>query len=202
MKRIAPIVWNLLGSAILAFGLYQVHSFSEVTEGGVLGLTLLLHNQLHISPAVSGFVLNFICYFIGWRVLGKSFVLYSFVAGGAFSLFYGLFEQFPPLFPQLADQPFYAAILGALFVGMGVGICVRNGGAPSGDDALAMSLSKGTGCSIQWVYLAGDLLVLALSVVYIPLGKLMYSLLTVVISGQLIGLIQRIPKKKKSTRFV
>ena len=32
----------LLGSAILAFGLYNVHSFSGVTEGGVLGLTLLL----------------------------------------------------------------------------------------------------------------------------------------------------------------
>ena len=31
----------LSGSAILAFGLYQVHSISGVTEGGVLGLTLL-----------------------------------------------------------------------------------------------------------------------------------------------------------------
>ena len=31
----------LAGSAILAFGLYNVHSFSNVTEGGVLGMTLL-----------------------------------------------------------------------------------------------------------------------------------------------------------------
>ena len=30
----------LAGSAILAFGLYNVHSFSNVTEGGVLGMTL------------------------------------------------------------------------------------------------------------------------------------------------------------------
>ena len=35
-------VMALLGSAILAFGLYNVHAFSGVTEGGVLGLTLLL----------------------------------------------------------------------------------------------------------------------------------------------------------------
>ena len=34
----------LSGSAILAFGLYQVHSISGVTEGGVLGLTLLGHH--------------------------------------------------------------------------------------------------------------------------------------------------------------
>ena len=32
----------LFGSAFLAFGLYHVHSFSGVTEGGVLGMTLLL----------------------------------------------------------------------------------------------------------------------------------------------------------------
>ena len=34
------IVFSLIGSAILAFGLYNVHSISSVTEGGVLGLTL------------------------------------------------------------------------------------------------------------------------------------------------------------------
>ena len=32
----------LLGSAILAFGLYNVHALSGVTEGGVLGMTLFL----------------------------------------------------------------------------------------------------------------------------------------------------------------
>ena len=40
------IIVSLLGSAILAFGLYNVHSISSVTEGGVLGLTLLLHHWL------------------------------------------------------------------------------------------------------------------------------------------------------------
>ena len=31
----------VLGAAILAFGLYNVHSQSHITEGGVLGMTLL-----------------------------------------------------------------------------------------------------------------------------------------------------------------
>lgn len=48
---------------------------------------------------------------------------------------------------QLADRPLLAAILGALFVGIGVGLCVRAGGAPGGDDALAMSIHKVT----NWV---------------------------------------------------
>ena len=63
----------LLGSAILAFALYNIHSLSGVTEGGQLGLTLLLQHWFRISPALSGAVINGICYLIGWKTLGKSF---------------------------------------------------------------------------------------------------------------------------------
>lgn len=180
----------LFGSAILAFGLYNVHSFSGVTEGGVLGMTLLLHYWLHISPAISGFVMNMACYLFGWKVLGKDFVLYSVIAGGGFSIFYAICEQFPPLWPQLADMPLAASVIGAIFVGVGVGLSVRAGGAPGGDDALAMGLSKITHKNIQWVYLISDLVVLALSLSYIPINRLVYSLLTVVLSGQIIGWMQ------------
>ena len=52
-------------SAVLAFGLYNIHALANVTEGGVLGLILLLEHWLHISPALSGFVLNAACYGFG-----------------------------------------------------------------------------------------------------------------------------------------
>ena len=182
----------LLGSAILSFGLYQIHSMAGVTEGGVLGMTLLLHHWLDLSPAVSGLVMNAACYLLGWRLLGREFIAYSIVAGGGFSLFYWIWEQFAPLWPQLAEFPLLAAVLGALFVGVGVGLSVRAGGAPGGDDALAMSISKLTHWDIQWAYLISDLVVLLLSASYIDLGRLACSLLTVVLSGQLIGVVQRI----------
>lgn len=178
-------------SGLLAFGLYNVHSISGVTEGGILGLTLLLEYWFHISPAVSSFILNGICYFIGWKLLGKVFLAYSMVASAGFSLFYGIFEQFEPLFPQLAAMPLTSAILGALFVGISVGLCVRAGGAPGGDDALAMSISAVTPMKIEWVYMLSDLTVLLLSLSYIPFRRIAYSLLTVTLSGQLIGIVQR-----------
>ena len=184
---------NLAGSAILAIGLYHVHSLSGVTEGGILGATLLLQHWFHISPAWSGLVMNAACYLLGWKLMGRDFVLCSIVAGGGFSLFYALFEQFPHLWPQLAGMPLLAALVGALFVGIGVGLCVRAGGAPGGDDALAMSISHITGWNIRWPYLLSDLIVLVLSLTYIPLERIGYSLLTVILSGQLIGLMQRIP---------
>lgn len=184
-------ILSLVGSAILAFGLYNVHSFAGVTEGGILGLTLLLNYWFDISPALSSLVLNGACYVFGFFTLGFDFVMYSIVAGGGFSLFYAIFERFDPLWPSLASMPLAAAVVGALFVGVGVGICVRAGSAPGGDDALAMGLEKLTKIKIQWIYLMSDITVLALSATYIPLRRLIYSLLTVAISGQLIGIIQR-----------
>lgn len=185
-----PCIVSLLGSAILAFGLYNIHSFSGVTEGGVLGLTLLFHKWFGISPAVSGLVMNVFCYLIGFKLLGKDFIIYSIFAGGGFSLFYAVFEQFEPVWPELSNMPLTAAILGAVFVGVGVGLCVRVNSAPSGDDALAMGLSKQFKLGIQWVYLIGDVTVLAMSLTYIPIEKLIYSLITVIISGQIVGLFQ------------
>ena len=187
----------LLGSAILAFGLCHVHAYSGVTEGGVLGLTLLLHHWLGISPSASGLALNAVCYLAVWRTLGRSFVLVSLVAGGGFSLFYALFELLPPVFPLLAQHPLAAALVGALFVGVGVGLSVRAGGAPGGDDALAMTLSALLRVPIERIYLASDLIVLALSASYLPPSNLACSLLTVVLSGQIIGLMQRIGVPQK-----
>lgn len=184
-------VWLcIIGSAILSFGLYNIHALSGVTEGGILGMTLLLHHWLGVSPAVSGFVMNAVCYLIGWKLLGRSFVAYSIVSGGCFSVFYAIFEQFPPVWPQLADDPLIAAVLGAAFVGVGVGLCVRAGGAPGGDDALAMSISKATKTDIRWSYLASDLIVLALSLSYLDAKRIALSLLTVLLSGQIIGIVQ------------
>lgn len=186
----------VLGSAILAFGLYNVHSISGVTEGGVLGLTLLLEHWFGISPSISGLVLNGACYVLGLTLLGKEFILYSIIAGGGFSLFYAIFERFPPLWPQIAQMPLAASVAGAAFVGVGVGLCIRANAAPTGDDSLALSLSHHFKIGIQWVYLLCDLIVLALSLTYIPFSKIIYSLLTVVLSGQLIGLIQKAGKPR------
>lgn len=188
MKSLCLLVF---GSGLLAFGLYHVHSFSGITEGGVLGFTLLLYQWFDISPAISGFVLNLLCYGIGFKLLGKRFTICSIIAAVAYSLFYSIFEQFPLLWPNLVNHPLLAAILGGLFVGVSVGICVRVGGAPGGDDALAMTLAYVYKTKIENIYLFTDILVLTLSLSYIPFSRIVYSFITVIISGQVVGLIQR-----------
>lgn len=186
----------IIGCIILAFGMYNIHSISGVTEGGTIGLTLLLENLFNISPAISSFILNVICYAIGIKTLGKNFLIYSGIASVSFSAVYAVTELFPRVYPAIADYPLAAAIVGAVFVGVGVGLCVRAGGAVSGDDALAMSLAKITKLKMQWIYLISDLVVLLLSLTYIPFSKIVYSLLTVVISGQIIGFVSEKGGKK------
>ena len=197
MKTPLRVFLALAGALIQAVGLCNIHAFAEVTEGGVLGATLLIEHWFAISPALSALVLNVLCYLFGWRTLGKDFLLYSALCGLAYSIFYALLEPFAPLWPSLVASPLAAAIVGAAFIGVGAGLCVRIGGAPGGDDALAMALSRLTGLDIQWVYLLTDGLVLGLSISYIPLAKLGWSLLTVVLSGQIIGWIQKIGTNPK-----
>ncbi len=188
-----------LASAFQAFGMYNIHALSGVTEGGIFGLILLLDHWLHLSPAITSFLLNGGCYLLGWKTLGKDFIGYSVVASLGYSASYAICEQFPPLWPQIANLPLTAALVGALFIGIGAGLVVRIGGATSGDDALAMSLRAITGLRVEKIYLISDLTVLALSLSYIPLRRIGYSLLTVILSGQIIGWIQKIPLPKKRT---
>lgn len=189
----------LLGVAISSFGLYNIHAQCGVTEGGVLGATLLLRHWFGISPAISEFVMDVICYALGYKYLGKAFLRCSIVATCGFSFFYGIYEQFPPLLPNFSDQPLIAAILGALFVGVGVGLVVRIGGAAGGDDALALVISKLSKQPIARAYLFTDVVVLVLSLSYIPLRQIAFSLVTVTISSYVIGFVQNFGKQTEDS---
>lgn len=195
--KLSNCILIIFASLIQAFGIYNVHALSSVTEGGVLGMTLLIQHWLYISPAVSSFVLNGLCYLFGWKTLGKEFIGYSAVSIATYSIGYAVCEQFPPLWPGIAQLPLLAALVGALFIGVGAGLCIKAGGATAGDDALAMSLNHILGWPIEQVYLVSDLTVLLLSLSYIPFRRIAYSLLTVILSGQIIGLIQKINIKER-----
>lgn len=188
----------LLGSVILAFGLYNVHSFSLVTEGGQLGLALLLQHWFSISPAYFTVVANAIGFLIGWKTLGKPFIVCSAICTLGFSLTFRICEQFPPLWPNLINYPVLAGIAGAIFVGVGTALCVHNGGAPSGDDALAMSLCHRFNLKIQWVYFIFDYIIIGLSLTYIPLKRIVFSILSATLSTSIVGLMERIFPKSES----
>lgn len=186
-----------IGMAILAFGLYNIHSRTLVSEGGVLGATLLLQYWFGISPSITSFLLDAICFAIGTKVLGWGFLRDSLIASGLFSIWYAVFERLGPVLPDLSATPLLAAIFGALFVGVGTGMIVIYGGACGGDDALVLTFQKLRGTPVSLTYFISDFTVLMLSLSYIPFKRIIYSLLSVCISSAVIELICYIQRKLK-----
>ena len=194
------ILWILVGAAICTFGIHNIHQQVGITEGGVIGGMLLLEHWLRISPAYITPVLDIACYLLALKYLGAGFIRTSILSTLSVSLFYKLWEQFPPMLPDLSGHPLVAAVLGALFVGIGVGIIVRQGGSSGGDDALALVISKVSKCRLSFAYLFTDLTVLVLSLNYIPVSRIAFSLVTVTVSSFLIDKVQdfRFPFPQKA----
>ncbi len=194
-QSLKNILVILLGSCILAFGMYNIHDTAKITEGGVLGLILLFQAWFKISPSIIGPCLDGLCYLIGWKVLGFQFLKNAILASCGFSFFYSLFEKSGPVFPEWIHIPIVASVLGACFVGVGVGLVVRKGGACGGDDAIALTFSKLLKCRISQVYFVTDMTVLILSLSYIPFINIFYSLISVMLSSFIIEKIQTIQFK-------
>lgn len=177
----------LIGSTILAFGVYNFYYLNSITEGGVLGIILLLKNIFGFDVSVAGAILDIALLIMGFKMFGKKFFIYSVGASVGFSVLYDIFETVGPLVPQMGM--FTSAVLGGLSVGIGCGIMMRVGCASGGDDALAMIISKVTSLKLSTVYLITDGIVLLLSVSYIPAVQLVYSIVAVLISGKTIDFI-------------
>ena len=194
------ILWIVLGAAIASFGIHNIHQQTGITEGGVIGAMLLVEHWLGFSPAYITPVLDALCYVLALRFLGGRFLRTSVISTLSVSLCYKLWEQFPPMLPDLSGRPLAAAVLGGLFVGVGVGLIVRQGGSSGGDDALALVISRVTHLRLSFAYLFTDLTVLGLSLTYIPVNRITFSLVTVTLSSFLIDQVQqvRLPRPQKA----
>lgn len=83
-----------------------------------------------------------------------------------------------------------AALLAGLFAGTGVGVVFRFGGTTGGTDILAKLFQLKKGIPIGRMMFIFDSVVLALSLSYIDLKQMMYTLIASFLAMQMINLIQ------------
>lgn len=178
----------LLGSLILAFGFYNFYYLNNITEGGVLGLLLLLKNLFNIEPSLANIIIDGLLLLLGYKFFGKKFFIYSIFASISFSIMYNWFESIGPILPKI-DSMLLSTILAGISVGIGVGLIVKAGAAAGGDDALALVISKFTSLHVGQVYMLGDISILLLSLLYLSVFDVFYSLIAVTISGKVIDYI-------------
>ncbi len=184
----------LAGSLILAFGVFNLNYQNNITEGGVLGVLLLLKNLFNIEPSLSNIIIDASLFMVGYKFFGKNFLINSIIATCSFSIFYAIFEGIGPIVPTF-DSKLLGTVLSGLFVGIGVGMVVRNGAAAGGDDALALVISKITSLTIGRIYMIGDIAVLLLSLSYLSTYDIFWSLIAVNISGRVIDFIYNYKSK-------
>lgn len=190
LLRPANLAPMLLGAAILTFGLHNIHSRTSITEGGVLGLLLFANHWTGLPASVVSPVLDLLCYLLALRYLGAGFIRTSLVSTAAVAGCFKVWEGLPFLLPDLSAWPLLASVLGAGFVGLGVGLIVRQGGSSGGDDALALTIARVTRWRLSRAYLFTDLVVLGLSLTYLPAGRIVFSLITVTLSSWIIDRVQ------------
>ena len=178
------------GAMICSFGIHNIRQRTNITEGGIIGLMLLIEHWFQISPAYITPILDISCYLLAYKFLGTGFIKMSVISTTCVSAFYKLWEQFPPMLPDLSDHPLIAAVCGGIFVGIGVGLIIRQGGSSGGDDALALTISRTMHWRLSRAYLFTDLTVLVLSLSYIPFNRIVFSLITVTISSFLVDWVK------------
>ncbi|WP_281164966.1 YitT family protein [Liquorilactobacillus sicerae] len=165
-----------VGSSLYAFGLVMVNIANNLAEGGVTGITLILRYWFSIDPAISTILLNIPLVIIGYRYLGKTALTYTIF--GIFSLsFFIWLWQHVDFSVNIDHDLFLAGILAGLIGGSGSGIVYRFGGTTGGTDIVARIFEKHRGVAMGKTLLTFDCVVLTLSLSYVSLRKMMYTLL-------------------------
>ncbi|MNW57025.1 hypothetical protein D3C74_347930 [compost metagenome] len=188
----------LSGTLLLAFTYYHINYQNHLTEGGVVGLSLLGKYVLGISPSLSILILDIPVLLIAMIFKGRAFVLNTFISVGAFTVFYSLMERYSGWVINLQDNLPLAALLSGVLTGLGAGMVLRGGGASGGDDILSLLISEWKGIKVGTVFILMDVIVLALSLFYMPLKETLYTVIAVVVAGYVITFTTSLGRPKLS----
>ena len=188
--KLKNILFILIGSAIMAFGVVHFNMQNQLAEGGFTGITLLIYNLTGLSPSISNILLNLHLFFIGYRLLGRKTFIYTIIGTVGLSIFIAIFEKYQLHIP-LKDDLMLAALFAGVFIGVGLGIIFRYGGTTGGVDIIARLVFKYKGYSMGKTMFIFDFCVITLSLAtYLDYKEAMYTLVLVFIGSRVIDFIQ------------
>ena len=131
-EQLASAVQIALGCALgaLAYPLFLVPN--HIAPGGLTGLATVLNYLFHWPVGTTSLVMNVPLFIIGYRAMGRVFVVRSLVATVLFSV---LIDVIP--LPPMTQQPMLGALFGGVLVGAGLGLILRGGATTGGTDMVA-----------------------------------------------------------------
>ncbi|MBF8807842.1 MAG: YitT family protein [Enterococcus lacertideformus] len=188
VKTIKEIALIIVGTGIYAFGLVYLNIANQLAEGGVSGITLILHALFGIDPAYSTLIINIPLILLGGKILGKRSFTYTILGTLSLSVFLWIWQRVP-LQINLQHDLLIVSLLAGLIAGIGSGLVYRMGGTTGGSDIIARILEKNYGISMGRSLLVLDVIVLFASLSYIDLKRMMYTLIVSYVFSRVIDSI-------------
>lgn len=118
----------VLGGA--AYPLFLVPN--AIAPGGLTGVATILNYLFDLPVGVTSMLLNLPLFLLGYRAMGRTFVIRSFIATVLFSVFIDLLKL-----PPLTDDMLLGSVYGAILLGLGLGLILRGGATTGGSDMVA-----------------------------------------------------------------
>lgn len=190
-KLFQPINFLMIGigTALYSFGFVEFLMGNNLAEGGLAGVTLILHALFKINPAYTQLIFNIPLLLIGYKYLGKKSFVYTIYATFMMSFFIYIFQEIN-ITIDINNDYLIAALLAGIFSGLGTGIIFRYGGTSGGGDIIAKILEAKKGYQVGRVLLIIDIIVLTASLSYVGIRQIAYTLIASFVYSQVTQLVQ------------
>ena len=158
------LIMMVVGLTIMSFGYAAFILPENIVTGGVAGISSIIYfaSNHSINVAIPNYLINILLLVIAYRSVGKTFVVRTIIGATIFNILLGVLT---PLFthPIVGGQRFMSVIIGAVFVGVGLGMTYTHNGSSGGTDVVAAMVTKHSNVSFGRVMMYCDLIIISSS---------------------------------------
>jgi len=168
----------------------------KLLDGGALGISLIFHYVQDIKVGWTLLLVNIPIFIMAWFFYRSFF--YNGIHGMLLSLL--LIDILYPLHvfgSNLITTPLLSAVLGGIFIGLGVGIMLRHDISVGGTDLLAQMIARRLELNPGYVILIYDIFIVTIGSIIISSTQLLVSYTTVFFAAFTISLL--VSKSKRDT---
>jgi len=165
--------YTVLGILFCGFALKSFLIPNQFFDGGVTGISLLLHELYHFNIAYVIILANVPFIIMGAFQVGKTFAIKTSVA----VIGLGICLLFMP-YPQVTSDKLLVSIFGGVFMGIGVGLAIRGGCALDGIEVLALYTGKRISFTVSEIILGINIIIFLIAAIDLGLPTALYSILT------------------------
>lgn len=198
IKILQRVIAITLGAFLMAVGLEIFLVPNQVIDGGVTGISIMLSHLTGIKLGIFLFLLNLPFVYLGYKQFGKTFAISTVFGIIMLSIFATLLHPVEPF----TEDILLATIFGGIFLGIGVGIVIRNGGALDGTEILSIVISKKVPFSVGEIVMFINLFILGSAGFVYTWDRAMYSILAYVIAAKAIDIVITGMEESKSVWII